>query len=320
MAYKEDFFYQGNYFSVTVDAQVKTTTLGNSVYFLFYDKVIPAGYTEFIYLNAENNGNWYKKDFGNWTSSAPVGNTTTLTYTPTSNSFSRDNPDYCKFLYHTQSGGIDYQQMIVYARILSPEIPMYSRMSALNNRSMFTLNVKDKGGSDDMSIVQLYTSVDGKIHEDFSGNLIQDARFSQQYLFGPYTSQPCMITITNQTYDKTSIYKGTSSSLIQANGFSTYSDYRIKSNIESLNNTHTVDNIRAVKYTTSDNSTHFGVIAHELAEVYPQLVMGKKDDEKYQSVAYTELTPILINEIQIIKKELLYLQKEIETLKNIIET
>jgi hypothetical protein len=193
-------------------------------------------------------------------------------------------------------------------------------MSALNNRSMFTLNVKDKGGPDDMSIVQLYTSVDGKIHEDGSGNLIQDARFSQQYLFGPYTSTPCTITITNQTYDKTSIYKGTSSSVIQANTFFMYSDYRIKSNIESLNNTHTVDNIRAVKYTTSDNSTHFGVIAHELAEVYPQLVMGKKDDEKYQSVAYTELTPILINEIQIIKKELLYLQKEIETLKNIIET
>jgi hypothetical protein len=53
----------------------------------------------------------------------------------------------------------------------------------------------------------------------------------------------------------------------------------------------------------SDDSKHFGVIAHELAEIYPELVDGEKNGEIMQSVSYLELIPICINEIQLLKKQ-----------------
>jgi len=44
-----------------------------------------------------------------------------------------------------------------------------------------------------------------------------------------------------------------------------------------------------------------GLIAHELKEIYPELVNGEKDGEQFQSVNYTGLIPILIKEIQNLK-------------------
>jgi hypothetical protein len=80
-----------------------------------------------------------------------------------------------------------------------------------------------------------------------------------------------------------------------------------------------VDDIRVVKYTSDDNTQHFGVIAHELAEVYPELVKGEKDEKMLQSVSYIELLPLLINEVQTIKKKLMTLKKKKEQLTEQLE-
>ena len=46
----------------------------------------------------------------------------------------------------------------------------------------------------------------------------------------------------------------------------------------------------------------FGLIAHEVQEIFPSLVNGNKDDEKQlQTVNYVSLIPILIAEIQELK-------------------
>ena len=47
-----------------------------------------------------------------------------------------------------------------------------------------------------------------------------------------------------------------------------------------------------------------GFIAHELQELYPELVNGLKDGPEIQRVNYIGLIPILINEIKNMKKEL----------------
>jgi hypothetical protein len=47
-----------------------------------------------------------------------------------------------------------------------------------------------------------------------------------------------------------------------------------------------------------------GFLAHELQEHYPELVEGEKDGEKMQSVNYMGLLPILINEVQQLKKQI----------------
>jgi hypothetical protein len=123
---------------------------------------------------------------------------------------------------------------------------------------------------------------------------------TQRFIFGSSTlTNPLEI---NSTVNST----GTSvSSNVKANNFFMYSDVRLKENIEVLSETQGVDNIRVVQYDNkSDHSKHFGVIAHELAEIYPELVQGSAyDDNNMQSVSYVELIPLCINEIQMLKKK-----------------
>ena len=46
------------------------------------------------------------------------------------------------------------------------------------------------------------------------------------------------------------------------------------------------------------NNHEFGLIAHELQEVYPELVKGEKDGVEYQRVNYNGLIGVLVKEVQ----------------------
>ncbi len=97
-----------------------------------------------------------------------------------------------------------------------------------------------------------------------------------------------------------------------AGSYATSSDYRIKTNIMELDETYNVDNLRPVKYfQTQINREKYGLIAHELQEHYPDLVIGEKDGAELQRVNYTGLIAILINEIKRLKLELTKLEIEI---------
>ena len=50
-----------------------------------------------------------------------------------------------------------------------------------------------------------------------------------------------------------------------------------------------------------NNKFSLGLIAHELQEKYPFLVLGEKDGANYQSVDYIGLIAVLIKEIQELK-------------------
>jgi hypothetical protein len=96
---------------------------------------------------------------------------------------------------------------------------------------------------------------------------------------------------------------------LTAGSFSTSSDYRIKTDISQLDEKVTLDNLRPVKYLqTLINKTQYGLIAHELQEYYPDLVVGEKDGEEWQRVNYTGLVALLINEIKQLKRELVELE------------
>ena len=90
-----------------------------------------------------------------------------------------------------------------------------------------------------------------------------------------------------------------------AGSYATSSDYRIKTNVVELDETYTVDKLRPVKYfQTQINREKYGLIAHELQEHYPDLVIGTKDGSELQRVNYTGLIAILINDIKRMKREL----------------
>ena len=98
---------------------------------------------------------------------------------------------------------------------------------------------------------------------------------------------------------------------VNASSYNASSDYRIKKDVVTLDETFSVDNLRPVTYNNTQlKKQDIGLIAHELQEVYPELVTGEKDGEEMQSVNYIGLIPILINEIKMLKKELSDFKKD----------
>jgi hypothetical protein len=87
-----------------------------------------------------------------------------------------------------------------------------------------------------------------------------------------------------------------------AGSFNATSDYRIKKNVRQI--TANVDSLNPVQYfNTLSNREDFGLIAHEIQEHFPTLVCGEKDGPGNQSVNYIGIIPILVSEIQELKKK-----------------
>ena len=104
---------------------------------------------------------------------------------------------------------------------------------------------------------------------------------------------------------------------VYATTFNTPSDYRIKENVTQLNSTFVVDKLNPVTYLNKKSGKQdIGLIAHELQEIYHELVNGEKDGEQLQSDNYIGLIPILIKEIQELKKEIKLVKIELNELKN----
>jgi hypothetical protein len=105
-------------------------------------------------------------------------------------------------------------------------------------------------------------------------------------------------------------YKLDVSGTIRATGdVIAYSDIRVKENIKTIDNAlNKVKALRGVEYNKIDNTEKsIGVIAQEIEEVIPQVV--KEDDQGMKSVAYGNITAVLI---EAIKEQ----QKQIDELKN----
>ena len=97
---------------------------------------------------------------------------------------------------------------------------------------------------------------------------------------------------------------------INATSCNTSSDYRIKENVQILDESYNIDNLKPVTYLNKKlDKQDIGLIAHELQKVFPCLVTGEKDGVQMQSVNYTGLIPILIKEIQDLKKEVKMLKE-----------
>ena len=112
--------------------------------------------------------------------------------------------------------------------------------------------------------------------------------------------------------DTTPSYKLDVNGTIRATGdVIAYSDIRVKENITTIENAlDKVKKLRGVEYNKIDNPERsIGVIAQEIEEVIPEVV--KEDSEGMKSVAYGNITAVLI---EAIKEQ----QKQIEELKSII--
>ena len=121
-------------------------------------------------------------------------------------------------------------------------------------------------------------------------------------------SNPKIISSTDTTEISGNL---TVSDVVTANSFNANSDYRLKENIQTISgDILTVDNIRPVSYRLKSNQkSTLGFIAHEIQEHVPTAVSGEKDGETMQSVDYNQIIPILVKEIQELKKRVTYLEQ-----------
>ena len=92
-----------------------------------------------------------------------------------------------------------------------------------------------------------------------------------------------------------------------ATSFSTFSDERLKQNIEPIENALTsLSQLRTVKYhlkdaDTSESKKRLGLIAQDLVGVLDEvieLIPQAEDDNEYLSLRYTEIIPVLVKAIQ----------------------
>ncbi len=89
------------------------------------------------------------------------------------------------------------------------------------------------------------------------------------------------------------------SGTIKTLGLNNVSDYRIKTGIQAISPDVCVDALHPVKYFNELTRQHeYGFIAHEVQACFPELVIGEKDAEQYQSINYIQLVPILVKEIK----------------------
>ena len=99
--------------------------------------------------------------------------------------------------------------------------------------------------------------------------------------------------------------------------FTSASDYRLKENIETLpNGLDRLKQLKPVKFKWKEHDyTSEGFIAHEVAEIVPEAVVGEKDDAVMQSMDYGRITPLLVKAIQEQQTIIDDLKARIETLE-----
>lgn len=97
-----------------------------------------------------------------------------------------------------------------------------------------------------------------------------------------------------------------SGNLTMAGNVTAYSDVRLKTNIHTIENAlEKVMRMRGVSYERIDNGEkNIGVIAQEIKEVLPEVVMEREGEDQFMSVSYGNIVGVLIEAIKELKAEI----------------
>ena len=107
--------------------------------------------------------------------------------------------------------------------------------------------------------------------------------------------------------------------------YASASDYRLKENVIKLQ--HSIERVKKLKpsnfnFLENPNETVDGFIAHEVQEVVPEAVTGKKDailtngEPDYQGIDQSKLVPLLTAALQEAITKIEQLETRIQTLEN----
>ena len=109
----------------------------------------------------------------------------------------------------------------------------------------------------------------------------------------------------------------TSSGVTVSGEVNATSDLRLKKNVKTLENSlDKVCKLRGVEFDFIDTNKHtIGVIAQEVEKVLPDIVVTNEETDM-KSVAYGNLTAVLIEAVKELKSEVASLKQEIKELKS----
>ncbi len=97
--------------------------------------------------------------------------------------------------------------------------------------------------------------------------------------------------------------------------YNTSSDYRLKENIETMQNgLERLNKLNPVKFTWKETGEEAeGFIAHEVDEIFSDCVYGEKDGDEMQGVDYGRITPLLVKAVQELTAEVEELKTKLES-------
>ena len=95
------------------------------------------------------------------------------------------------------------------------------------------------------------------------------------------------------------------------------SDLKLKDNIEPLNidKINNLFNLNPVSFSFKSDTKkkiHYGLIAQEIEEIYPELVGNNNLGHK--TVNYTEIIPLILSKIKLMQKEIDDLKVKLQTI------
>ena len=122
-------------------------------------------------------------------------------------------------------------------------------------------------------------------------------------------------TVTTANVSSSKLTYNPSTGQLTAVDFNSTSDQRLKTNIETLQNSiETLKKINTFKFTWKDTGkTSYGVIAQEIENILPELV---KNDGDYKSVSYIPLVAFLIDAIKEQQEQIDKIIQELRLLKD----
>ena len=104
-----------------------------------------------------------------------------------------------------------------------------------------------------------------------------------------------------------------------APSFNATSDLRLKENIKPLENSlEKICTLQGVEFNFKNNKNNkmIGFIAQEVEKIVPEVVNTANDEDKYKSLAYGNVTALLVEAIKELREEVKELREEVKELKS----
>jgi hypothetical protein len=184
----------------------------------------------------------------------------------------------------------------------------------------------------DSAIIKLGTGDDLQIQHDGSNSVIKDNGTGNLLLLS--NSVQIMNTAATESMlvahadDRVDLYYNNAIKLATASGgvnvtgtltatteVTVSSDVRFKSNIETIDSA--LDKVKAMRgvYFDKKDKRSVGVIAQEMQEVVPEVVVTDDTEDKHLSVAYGNLVGVLIEAVKELSEEVSVLRNNVQTIK-----